>query len=170
VDTHDMNDNEIRNSIVDITIMRNALDRQIHNLQNTVIQRCEHTYLLNLDDGSLRYPWESNKRVACQHCGLSVNGSNTGVPDTPLLSFKDSMMVSPISGRKTYRTYVLSIEAQYALSLPKRFTEQRLRELFSGSPFPAEDVLRSSRSNYVVDKNALISNYQDFSSQFYGDE
>jgi hypothetical protein len=167
---NEMNDNEIKNSIVDIGIMRDALNRQIDNLQHAVIQRCKHTNLLSLGDDSLRYPWDSNKRVMCQHCGLSVNGSNTGVPDTALLSLKDSMMVRPINGSKTERTYVLSIEAQYALSLPKRFTEQRLRELFSGSPFPVEDVLRNSRSNYVVDENALINNYQDFSSQFYGDD
>jgi hypothetical protein len=170
MNTHEMSDSDIKTSIVDISIMRDALDRQIHNLQNTVIQRCKHTNLVSLGDDSLRYPWESHKRVMCQHCGLSVNGSNTGVPDTALLSLKDSMMVRPISGRKTERTYVLSVEAQYALSLPKRFTEQRLRELFSGSPFPVEAVLRNSRSNYVVNKSALINNYQDFSSQFYGDD
>lgn len=164
-----MTEYEMKNNVLDMTIARDALNRKIQALQNAIITQCPHTYLLGPDDSSLSYPWESHKSVTCHNCGLTVNGSNTGVPNTPLLSLKDSMLAKPTNGTgKVHKTYQLTVEAQYALELPRRFTTERLRQLFVDSPFDVNELLERDERRYVVNADELINSYSDFSNHYYG--
>jgi hypothetical protein len=152
----------------EITHKLKALSKEYIALAYENIQVCNHPFV-RVSGHEGRFPYHKNDMAVCTSCGLALNGQSGFAPDVPFINFRDSTIVFndakvPLREIVEYR---LSVEMQYALQYPKRFTPDYLKSMFEDSPFDSQKILELDERNYVVISDELIDSYDSFRSHYY---
>lgn len=146
------------------------LSKEYIQVAYQLIRDCNHP-LITVTSSSGLYPHDNNESAVCKSCGLSLNGQSGYPPSAPFINFSQSLIVREINVTRLLSNveFKMSVETQYAMQYPKRFTPGRLHSLMEDTPFNSAEVLAVDDRRYWVDDAQLINSYDSFKAHYYMD-